>query len=177
MVKDILQGAFDDDLSDNELDEAPIDHTSSSPVQPVVSTLLLLQSNRMLKLSPPVQLCKNLCQRCLCAEAIQSMTEFEPVEQSQTAQPDPDVAIPEIVSQIMQNISPSTSPRTQPKVAAPVTSFLPPPVIEESEVSSPTRNQLDLFDTGLESHARSHVRPPLIPEVTNEQLRTAINNM
>lgn len=101
------------------------------------------------------------------------MTELEPVEPLQTAQPSPDKAVPETVSPVLQESSPPPSPTAHLEATVPATTFLPPSIIEERDVSSPGSNQLAIFEAGLESPVRSPVRP----EVTNEQLRTAINNL
>lgn len=145
MVQDLLQGEFDEDISENELDEPII----NSPVKPVDSTSFTLpvQPNVAAPSKIPTAQ-ESLPEMPLStvAEAMQSMTEFEPVEQLKDAQPDPDVAIPEIVSQLMKDISPSSNPRTQLEAAAAVTTLLSPPIVEESEVSSPTSNQMVLFE-------------------------------
>lgn len=83
------------------------------------------------------------------AEAVQSMTELEPTEHFQTSPPSSDKAALEIVSPIVQERSPPTSPIAHIESTAPATTFFPPPIIEDSEVSSPTSKQLTLFEPGL----------------------------
>lgn len=110
------------------------------------------------------------------AEAVQSMTNFESVEQLQSAQIDHVSNIPEIVHQLMKDLTPPSStviPISPLEVATHVATILPPHIIEESEVSSPASNQLILFEAGLKSPARSPVRL----KVTNDQLRTAMINL
>lgn len=184
IVKDILQGEYDDDLSDTELDvdisvqpSQTVEPETRMPSPPPVQTEARMPS------LPPVKPLEETAPATFTsvqeslpemplssvAEALESMTELEPVEPLQTAQPSSDKAAHKIVSPVLQERSPPTSPTAHLESTAPVTTFLPPPIFAESEVSSPGSNQLALFEAGMKS--------PIRPEVTNEKLRTAINNL
>lgn len=186
MVSDIMKGKFDDDLSDIEVDEAisvqpllpvepeievPSPHPvqeearepSPSPVQPVNE---IAPANSVQESFPEIP-------KSTIAAATQSMIELQPVEPLQTAQPNPAQDALEVVGQILQESSPPPSPIASIEAIAPVITLLPPPIVEDYEASSPGSNYLALFESRLASptHAQMH------PEVTTDQLQTAINNL